>query len=96
MKAPSSPVGIHLSTLRQPHVQITLAKMYWAIFDSGVVGGKTDFRDRPDQIRFQSHDMITVCFNPSAPLQRDRVGNSVDSDLVRADVIRPIGPLTKM
>jgi 2-polyprenyl-6-methoxyphenol hydroxylase-like FAD-dependent oxidoreductase len=41
--ASPSPVVIHVRVLRQPHVHISIPKMYWPIFDRSMVRGQADF-----------------------------------------------------
>jgi hypothetical protein len=89
--AVSLPVEVNVAGLRQPHVEVPLAEVDWAVFDHGAVGIQANRSYGSDQIGFQSYDLIAVGGNPGAAFDRYRVGLTLGSGIASwcsADPVR--------
>src|SRR6267378_8588171 len=90
------PVGIHFNAGGQPHFQRSLTKAHGGIFNVHVFGSQLNLRHRRHHIGFQSHDLIIIRGNPTAPLQCHGISWPLRTVPVAADRIWLIWPLAEV
>src|SRR6266849_4695641 len=90
------PVGIHFNACGQPHFQRSLTKTHRGIFNVHVFGSQFNLRHRRHHIGFQSHDLIIIRCNPTAPLQCHRISLPLRTVTIAADCIWLIWPLAEV
>src|SRR5712675_1243583 len=90
------PVGIHFNAGGQPHFQRSLTKSHRGIFNVHMFSSQFNLRHRRHHIGFQSHDLIIIRGNPTAPLQCHRMSLPLRTVTIAADCVWLIRPLAEV